>query len=74
MINQDDYDRIRFWVRNGHALHPDDARELLVAFDEIYQAADRQLESPHNVALSELMYDDQGMQRLRVGGDDASQG
>jgi GGDEF domain-containing protein len=64
MINQEQYNTIRMFVSAGHALHPEQAKELLDSFEELLRAADLALDDSRHVALSVLMYDESGAPRL----------
>lgn len=66
MLTQEQYDTIKLYVSNGHALHPEMAAELLSAFEALHRAADTYLEDSTTVALSEELYDDGGWPRLRL--------
>lgn len=66
MLTQNQYDAIRIWVDNGHALAPEDARALLEAFEETFAAADHCLEHGDESFLQDLMFDPEGEQLLTV--------
>lgn len=66
MLKQQEYETIRMYVANGHALHPEHAQALLVAFEDLHRAADIYLEDSGRVELSEVLYDDNGHQRIRL--------
>lgn len=68
MLNQQDYDAIKVYVSNGHALHPEYAAKLLESFAELHAALDHTLE--HGMTcqeystLAELHYNSDGSPKL----------
>lgn len=64
-MTQELYDVIRTYVDNGHALHPSHAKSLLHAFEQLHNAADRELMSGGE-SLSDLLFDAAGNKLLEV--------
>mgnify|MGYP001562928140 CR=1 FL=1 len=66
MLTQNQYDAIRTWVDNGHALAPEDAKALLETFEATYAAADHMIEHGDDSFLLDLMFDPEGEPVLAV--------
>lgn len=66
LLTQDDYDAIKAYVDNGHALHPNYAADLLHTLEELWSAADTMLDEGEQCELSEVMFTAEGLPRLTL--------
>lgn len=66
LLTQDDYDAIKAYVDNGHALHPNYAADLLHTLEELWSAADSYSYDGRSVLLSEVLFTSEGLPRLKL--------